>query len=67
MAVLLARLRMPLIYLGMAAVAVDGFLWDPPRRPVLAAGPSLRFARYRVGDADRAGVPRNLEPFTAPR
>jgi hypothetical protein len=27
----------------------------------------VRFTRYRVGDADRAGVPRNLEPFTAPR
>jgi Peptidase family M23 len=33
---------------------------------LLAAGLPLRFARYRVGDADRAGVPRNLEPFTAP-
>jgi len=34
---------------------------------LLAAGLPLRFASYRVGDADRAGVPRNLEPFTAPR
>ena len=34
---------------------------------LLAAGLPLRFAAYRVGDADRAGVPRNLEPFTAPR
>jgi len=32
---------------------------------LLAAGLPLRFASYRVGDADRAGVPRNLEPFTA--
>jgi murein DD-endopeptidase MepM/ murein hydrolase activator NlpD len=34
---------------------------------LLAAGLPLRFARYRVGDADRAGVPRNLEPFTVSR
>jgi hypothetical protein len=34
---------------------------------LLAAGLSLRFDRYRVGDADRAGVPHNLEPFTASR
>ena len=33
----------------------------------LAAGLPLRFARYRVGDAERAGVPSNLQPFTAPR
>jgi hypothetical protein len=34
---------------------------------LLAAGLPVRFARYRVGDAARAGVPRNLEPFWAPR
>jgi Peptidase family M23 len=34
---------------------------------LLAAGLPLRFDRYRVGDADRAGVPHNLEPFTASR
>jgi hypothetical protein len=35
MAVALARLRMPLIYLGLAAVAVDSFLLDLPRWPLL--------------------------------
>jgi len=40
-------------------------LMDHPS--VLLAGLPVRFARYRVGDADRAGVPHNLEPFTVPR
>jgi murein DD-endopeptidase MepM/ murein hydrolase activator NlpD len=34
---------------------------------LLAAGLPLRFERYRVGDAERTGVPRSLEPFTASR
>ena len=129
MAVVLARLRMPLIYLGLAAIAVDSFLWavafaiylrlGTVRRPpvevavpvagrwvawnspgdrvaagqqlaacgnsgnttephlhfqlmdhpsvLLAAGLPLRVARYQVGGADQAGVPHNLQPFTAPR
>jgi len=33
---------------------------------LLAAGLPLRFARYQVGGADQAGVPHNLQPFTAP-
>ena len=49
MAVLLARLRMPLIYLGMAVVAVDSFVWDLPRWPVLALL-TVAFAVYlRLG------------------
>jgi murein DD-endopeptidase MepM/ murein hydrolase activator NlpD len=34
---------------------------------LLAARLPLRFAPYRVGDTERAGVPSNLQPFTAPR
>jgi murein DD-endopeptidase MepM/ murein hydrolase activator NlpD len=33
---------------------------------LLAAGLPLRFARYQVAGADQAGVPHNLQPFTAP-
>ena len=56
MAVLLARLRMPLIYLGMAAVAVDDFLWDLPRWPLLALF-AVAFAVYlRLGTVRRPPV-----------
>jgi Peptidase family M23 len=56
MAVLLARLRMPLIYLGMAAIAVDSFLWDLPRWPLLA-GLAVAFALYlRLGTVRRPPV-----------
>jgi murein DD-endopeptidase MepM/ murein hydrolase activator NlpD len=34
---------------------------------LLAAGLPLRFVRYQVGGADQAGVPHNLQPFTASR
>jgi murein DD-endopeptidase MepM/ murein hydrolase activator NlpD len=34
---------------------------------LLAAGLPLVFARYQVGGADQAGVPHNLQPFTASR
>ena len=56
MAVLLARLRMPLIYLGMAAVAVDSYLWDLPRWPLLALL-AVAFAIYlRLGTVRRPPV-----------
>jgi hypothetical protein len=49
MPVVLARLRMPLIYLGLAAIAVDSFLWDLPRWPLLALL-AVAFAIYlRLG------------------
>jgi len=49
MAVVLARLRMPLIYLGLAAMAVDSLLWDLPRWPLLALL-TVAFAVYlRLG------------------
>ena len=46
MAVVLARLRMPLIYLGLAAIALDSFVWDVPRWPLLALL-AVAFAIYR--------------------
>ena len=56
MAVVLARLRMPLIYLGLAAIAVDRFLWDLPRWPLLALL-VVAFAIYlRLGTVRRAPV-----------
>lgn len=49
MAVLLARVRMPLIYLGLAAMLVDSYLWDLPRWPVLGLV-GVAFAVYlRLG------------------
>jgi hypothetical protein len=56
MAVALARLRMPLIYLGMAAMAVDSYLWDLPRWPLLALL-TVAFAVYlRLGTVRRPPV-----------
>ena len=56
MAVDVARLRMPLIYLGLAAIAVDAFLFDLPRWPLLALL-AVAFAIYlRVGTAHRPPV-----------
>jgi hypothetical protein len=56
MAVVLARLRMPLIYLGLAAIAVDSFLWDLPRWPLLALL-AVAFAIYlRLGKVRRPPV-----------
>ena len=56
MAVVLARLRMPLIYLGLAAIAVDRFLWDLPRWPLLGLL-VVAFAIYlRLGTMRRAPV-----------
>ena len=56
MAVVLARLRMPLIYLGLAAIAVDSFLVDLPRWPLLALL-AVAFAVYlRLGTVRRPPV-----------
>jgi hypothetical protein len=56
MAVVLARLRMPLIYLGLAAILVDSFLWDLPRWPLLALL-AVAFAIYlRLGTVRRPPV-----------
>jgi len=56
MAVVLARLRMPLTYLALAAIAVDAFVFDLPRWPLLALL-AVAFAIYlRVGTARRAAV-----------
>src|SRR5512133_2519199 len=56
MAVVLARLCMPLIYLGLAAIAVDSFLWDLPRWPLLALL-AVAFAIYlRLGTVRRPPV-----------
>jgi Peptidase family M23 len=56
MAMVLARLRMPLIYLALAAIAVDVVLVDLPRWPVLALL-VVAFAIYlRVGTVRRSPV-----------
>jgi hypothetical protein len=56
MAVVLARLRMPLIYLGLAAIVVDSFLVDLPRWPLLALL-AVAFAVYlRLGTVRRPPV-----------
>ena len=56
MAVVLARLRMPLIWLGLAGVAVDSFLVDLPRWPLLALL-AVAFAVYlRLGTVRRPPV-----------
>jgi Peptidase family M23 len=56
MAVVLARLRMPLIYLGLAAIAVDSLLWDLPRWPLLCLL-AVAFAVYlRLGTVRRPPV-----------
>jgi hypothetical protein len=56
MAVVLARLRMPLIYLGLAAIAVDVLVVDLPRWPLLALL-VVAFAIYlRVGTVRRPPV-----------
>src|ERR687897_775126 len=56
MAVVLARIRMPLIYLGLAAIAVDSFLVDLPRWPLLALL-AVAFAVYlRLGTVRRPPV-----------
>jgi hypothetical protein len=56
MPVILARLRMPLVYLGLAAVAVDSFVVDLPRWPVLGLL-AVAFAIYlRVGTVRRPPV-----------
>jgi hypothetical protein len=56
MAVVLARLRMPLIYLGLVAIAVDSFLWDLPRWPLLTLL-TVAFAIYlRLGTVRRPPV-----------
>ena len=53
MAVVLARLRMPLIYLGLAGIAVDSLLWDLPRWPLLGLL-AVAFAVYlRLGTVRR--------------
>jgi peptidase M23-like protein len=53
MAVVLARLRMPLIYLGLAAIAVDVLVIDLPRWPLLTLL-AAAFAIYlRVGTVRR--------------
>jgi hypothetical protein len=53
MPIVLARLRMPLVYLGLAAVAVDSFVVDLPRWPVLGLL-AVAFAIYlRVGTVRR--------------
>jgi len=47
---------MPLIYLGLAAIAVDSFLWDLPRWPLLALL-AVAFAIYlRLGTVRRPPV-----------
>ena len=56
MAVVLARLRMPLIYLALAVIAVDVVLADLPRWPVLVLL-AVAFAIYlRVGTVRRPPV-----------
>jgi murein DD-endopeptidase MepM/ murein hydrolase activator NlpD len=56
MAVVLARLRMPLIYLGLAAILVDSYLWDLPRWPLLGLL-AVAFAIYlRLGTVRRSPV-----------
>ena len=56
MAVVLARLRMPLIYLGLAAIAVDSFIIELPRWPLLALL-AVAFAIYlRLGTVRRPPV-----------
>jgi murein DD-endopeptidase MepM/ murein hydrolase activator NlpD len=56
MAVVLARLRMPLMYLGLALMTVDTFLWDLPRWPLLALL-TVAFAVYlRLGTVRRPPV-----------
>jgi hypothetical protein len=56
MAVVLARIRMPLTYLGLAAIAVDSFLVDLPRWPLLALL-AVAFAVYlRLGTVRRPPV-----------
>jgi Peptidase family M23 len=57
MAVALARIRVPLVYLGLAAMVVDSFLWDLPRWPLLAFL-TVAFAVYlRLGTVRRPPVP----------
>jgi hypothetical protein len=65
MAVALARLRMPLIYLGLAAIAVDSFLRDLPRWPLLGLL-AVAFAIYlRLGTVRRPPV--EVDPPVAGR
>jgi hypothetical protein len=53
MAVALARIRVPLVHLGLAAMVVDSFLWDLPRWPLLAFL-TVAFAVYlRLGTVRR--------------
>jgi hypothetical protein len=55
MAVAPARLRMPLIHLGLAAIAVDSFLLELPRWPLLGLL-AVAFAIYlRVGTVPPPG------------
>src|SRR5512132_2441007 len=67
MAVVLARLRMPLIYLGLAAIAVDSFLWDLPHLPAPGdrappAGGGGRAGRRAVGGLEQPGRPGAQPP-----
>jgi Peptidase family M23 len=56
MAVALARIRVPLVYLGLAAMVVDSLLWDLPRWPLLAFL-TVAFAVYlRLGTVRRPPV-----------
>jgi hypothetical protein len=56
MAVTLARLRMPLIYLGLVLMVVDSLLWDLPRWPLLGLL-TVAFAVYlRLGTVRRPPV-----------
>jgi hypothetical protein len=56
MAVALARLRMPLTYLSLALIAVDDFLWDPPRWPLLALLTFAFAVYFRLGTVRREPV-----------
>jgi Peptidase family M23 len=56
MAVALARLRMPLTYLSLALIAVDAFLWDLPRWPLLALLTVALAVYFRLGTVRREPV-----------
>jgi Peptidase family M23 len=56
MAVALARLRMPLVYLSIGLLTVDGLLWDLPRWPLLALFAFSLSVYFRLGTVRREPV-----------
>jgi Peptidase family M23 len=56
MAVALARLRMPVVFLSIALVAADGLLWDLPRWPLRALFVFSLALYFRLGTLRREPV-----------